>query len=749
MLDRSSSRRVSLAFACALLACAAGCSSSDTPKDVKTGNVGEDLVIVHPDAVLADGTSDVGDLTPDADTLSGDTDNTQDAADVGTDSDVLTGACEVAGGFGCTCVNNFDCDSNYCVDSPQGKVCTKTCITDCPGKWKCLQASSDDPTFICLPANSTLCKPCKDHKDCTATGQTSGQNLCVPFDQGNGFISGYFCGTACDDVKAPCDTGYSCKDVAIPGRDKPVKQCVPDSGDCSCTSSWSSLQLSTVCSRSNAFGACYQDRTCMDQGQLTACAANWPAAEICDGIDNNCNGETDEGDAVGCVVYYADNDGDGVGQGLGKCLCGNPGPGYASIGGDCDDLNSSIKPGAPEICDNVDNNCNGQTDEAGSKGCNVYFKDLDGDTFGDDTNSACLCKSHKTAEWMETPGDCDDTDVMVHPFKQGLAGGVEVCNGKDDNCNGKTDEEGADGCMLYYVDVDKDTYGPSSTGKCLCASTKIYSASDPGDCDDNNKNIHPNAVEICNNIDDDCNGLIDDGPSAVASCPDIPNATKGCNPGGKCGIAGCKSPLFDVDGDPSNGCECVADNNYGIHGMTCQNYIDLGQLSDGGGSSVIKSGNVMPGEGGDWYKFDAYDSPDDNGACDQFDVHVKMTSNPGNQFAFDFYRGSCADTNKLCEGETESEWTVSFYGGPPYGPGTNPASGNFGDSEKSPNPENAGECKCTHPPQNTGAVGQVGPVGMNYCKNNSAPFLVHVYRKAGLPVTCDAYTITFINAPPL
>jgi len=736
MLDRSSLRHVSLALCCALVACTAACSGNEPAKVVK--KIPTDApVFVPPDAEIADAL-DASDAATLPDNQGGDTDLTLDADDAVT-NEVVAG-CEVAGGFGCPCESNFECDSNYCVESPAGKVCTKTCTTTCAVGWKCLQASDTDPTFICLPANSTLCKPCKSHVECASTGQASGENLCVPFDQGNGFIAGYFCGAGCSD-KTPCTAGYSCKEVQVPNRTALVKQCVPDSGDCTCTPVWAAQQISTACSRENAFGTCYMERTCTDQG-LTLCNSPWPAAELCDQIDNNCNGETDEGDAVGCVVYYPDNDGDNVGQGLGKCQCGDPGPGWAILGGDCDDLNSSIKPGAIEICDNIDNNCNGSTDESGSKGCNVYYKDLDGDKFGDDTNSACLCKSKKTAEWMEMPGDCDDEDVKVHP------GVDEVCNGKDDNCNGKSDEEGAEGCILYYVDVDKDTYGPAATGKCLCASNKIYAASEPGDCDDNNAKIHPNSVEICNNVDDDCNGLLDDGDTAAASCPDIPNATKGCNVGGTCGIAGCKKPLFDVNGDPKDGCECTADNNYGSHGMTCQNTIDLGQLSDGGGASVIKSGNVVPGEGGDWYSFIAYDSPDDNGACDQFDVRVKMTSNPGNQFAFDFYRGSCADVNKLCEGEVESEWTVSFYGQTPSGPAVGQG-GNYGESEKSPYPEKGGECNCTHPPANTGEWGQKGPVGMNYCKNNTAPFLVHVYRKTGLPVTCDAYTITFVNAPKI
>lgn len=149
-----------------------------------------------------------------------------------------------------------------------------------------------------------------------------------------------------------------------------------------------------------------------------------PAAEdICgDGIDNDCSGAADEG----CLVC-TDNDADSF---FAQADCGTP--------VDCDDNNVAINPLAAEVCDGLDNDCDGTSDESGSLGEQTYYLDQDGDLFGDDDNVVQACTMPDG--YTHQGGDCDDSDSRVHPFALELVG-----NGIDDNCDGRIDEGDLDG----------------------------------------------------------------------------------------------------------------------------------------------------------------------------------------------------------------------------------------------------------------------------------------------------------------
>jgi len=86
------------------------------------------------------------------------------------------------------------------------------------------------------------------------------------------------------------------------------------------------------------------------------------APEVCNGIDDDCDGMIDEG--LTFTTYYVDNDGDGFGAGNGQSLCSNPGPGYSTVAGDCNDNNANINPNAPEVCNGIDDDCDGMVDSA-------------------------------------------------------------------------------------------------------------------------------------------------------------------------------------------------------------------------------------------------------------------------------------------------------------------------------------------------------------------------------------------------
>lgn len=165
-------------------------------------------------------------------------------------------------------------------------------------------------------------------------------------------------------------------------------------------------------------------------------AINPNAPEICNaGIDDNCNGLDDDGDpaVTGQASYYTDNDLDFYGTGAEIHACIQP-PGTALQDKDCNDNDSSIHPGAGEICNaNVDDNCDGLADDADPAvtGQGTYYTDNDLDTYG---TGLAIIACIQPASSSLSAGDCDDSNASVNP------GAYDQCNGIDDNCNFITDE---------------------------------------------------------------------------------------------------------------------------------------------------------------------------------------------------------------------------------------------------------------------------------------------------------------------
>ncbi len=229
-----------------------------------------------------------------------------------------------------------------------------------------------------------------------------------------------------------------------------------------------------------------------------------PAArEKCDGIDNNCDGDTDENGAQNCVPRYADRDGDGFGTGTSQCSCTEVAPYTAEVAGDCNDNEFYVNPDADEICnDTIDNDCNSKTDEENGVGCEPWYYDGDRDGFGNITRVKCLCAASAVTRYDAVAGsDCNDALPSVSP------GMREACgNGVDDNCNAATDEENGLDCSFYYYDGDGDTYGITSIKKCLCAALDLYRATVGGDCDDSAASSYPGGTETCAAGDQNCDG---------------------------------------------------------------------------------------------------------------------------------------------------------------------------------------------------------------------------------------------------
>ena len=639
-----------------------------------------------------------GGVKPTGDTTSGEPDGAADAltAPDGDGGSGVEDAGPAPGEFGYPCTANNQCLSGFCVYSENGQVCTKECLDECPNGWGCAPVTSTggDLIYVCLSQYKHLCRPCGTDDDCNDEFEL-GVNACIDFAG-----DGRFCGVACA-ADGDCKDGYSCQDVKLDSGSV-SKQCVPTTGVCECSELATQQQAKTACFHDNAFGKCTGQRVCGPDG-LTECSAGVPAKEVCNGKDDNCDGLTDPSGADGCIDWYSDVDGDGFGIGQPKCECEAPGPGWVDKGGDCNDSSTGVSPIAEEACNGNDDNCDGKIDEPGSVGCSTYAPDLDGDGYGSNTETVCVCSFGPGVTL--TKGDCDDTNPDIKP------GVVELCDGIDNNCDGQGDEENADGCTPYYLDQDGDGFGLADKVKCLCGPVDKYNTQDAGDCNDNDPKIAPFKPEICDGKDNDCDGSIDDG-DAVEMCGTVKNGAPSCV-AGICTVASCTAGYYDIDFDIETGCECKA-NAIEVSGTTCEKAVDVGSLSDkGGGESTISvQGNAVYADESDWYVFKGTDGPDPQG-CDTYHVRVRFLYNPLNAYTFDVHRGSCAAANQLCKQGQDFEWYTDFLEG------------------------DLGECNC--------GVEDATSEVQHVCTDNTALYFVRVYRNPDIPPSCEGYNLELTN----
>lgn len=163
------------------------------------------------------------------------------------------------------------------------------------------------------------------------------------------------------------------------------------------------------------------------------------AIEICNGIDDNCNGTAD--DSLIFLVYYADSDSDGYGVGIGMSLCNSPGAGYSINDGDCNDSSAAIRPNAVDTCNSVDDNCNAVVDEGELK----YYVDLNSDGYGEDSTryiySACLLPPSGYVAVLEPQVDITITSTgkTLNPWLHGLSFGDIWSDSKNKDRDIKTD----------------------------------------------------------------------------------------------------------------------------------------------------------------------------------------------------------------------------------------------------------------------------------------------------------------------
>jgi hypothetical protein len=312
---------------------------------------------------------------------------------------------------------------------------------------------------------------------------------------------------------------------------------------------------------------------------------NPDAQELCNDRDDNCDKKRDEGFEVGMLCAGADNcqgawscgpqgtrlcvtnkpgqwhpDGDKDGQGAqgpGISSCKQP-AGYVANALDCDDTNPRRNTNATELCNHVDDDCDGTKDQGlglgstcpGQAGCTgqlacatdggtmcnsptptVLYPDTDQDTRGAADAGVTNCGPTR-AGYVDNANDCDDTRANVY------AGAQDICDGLDNDCDGLQDENydleagcdpglgcaGVTACAAdggtqcnyatepenHYPDDDSDQYGKTDAGVLTCAPDAGYILQ-AGDCNDGNPFTHADAGELCDLEDNNCDGTTDEG----------------------------------------------------------------------------------------------------------------------------------------------------------------------------------------------------------------------------------------------
>ncbi|OGH86196.1 MAG: hypothetical protein A2294_03295 [Candidatus Magasanikbacteria bacterium RIFOXYB2_FULL_38_10] len=235
--------------------------------------------------------------------------------------------------------------------------------------------------------------------------------------------------------------------------------------------------------------------TCVNGGLVDTCLPGPAGVEACNGLDDNCNDLIDEEGALGCQTYYADWDQDSYGTSDSRCWCAPSFIYTAANSLDCNDMNAAIHPGATEVCNGLDDDCNNEVDE---DVLSIFFEDSDSDTYGN--RSMWLMACSVPQGYVTDDADCDDTRSNVHP------GAAETCDGLDNDCDTETDE-GVQ--SLFYRDADGDNYGNVSITASACATPTGF-VNNSTDCNDESAAIHPGATELCNSLDDNCNGQTDE-----------------------------------------------------------------------------------------------------------------------------------------------------------------------------------------------------------------------------------------------
>ena len=298
--------------------------------------------------------------------------------------DCVNGECQTVvldagpkeGETGARCESDAECNSGICLGEGPGRprVCTVACgpsaSTDggttgdggledggtavgCPGNWDCKpphDPNDEGGRHLCVPPYNAQCLPCESDTDCGVQG-----DLCVrlPGSATNERV----CGRDC--TQTGCGPGYSCEEVKAGDGTVRGRQCLPQSGSCECSDL--NAGLGRACKSGNAFGTCYGFELCQTNGTFAGCDAPAPSREVCNGVDDDCDGLVDHGDPSVDIsrlpsspAYPSCAFGSG-GACVGTWACVESDGGF--------DWSCNAAQPRPEVCNGFDEDCNGLIDE--------------------------------------------------------------------------------------------------------------------------------------------------------------------------------------------------------------------------------------------------------------------------------------------------------------------------------------------------------------------------------------------------
>ena len=368
-------------------------------------------------------------------------------------------------------------------------------------------ADCDDSSPLVNPLAQEICDPSNRDEDCDgladdADASATGKATWYRDADGDGYGSASATQLACDAPTGHVAIGGDCNDTSTaiyPGAPELCatigtdNDCDSDSSDIDANASdrvlfyrdqdGDSYTLSTgelFCPGTSNAGFRPQQSTPLDCDDTNA--AVYPGAtELCNGIDDDCNSAVD--DNASAQTYYIDSDDDGYGSATGssQTSCA-PISGWVTNNLDCNDASAAIYPGAPELCATIgtDNNCNGSASDfdANAPDTRTFYSDADGDGIGDSNSTISACTA--PPGYVAVGGDgCPSNPFATAP-------------------------------ILWNRDQDNDSFGDPNTSQLSCSQPAGY-IPESTDCDDSNPAVNPGAPEVCNGIDDNCAGGIDEG----------------------------------------------------------------------------------------------------------------------------------------------------------------------------------------------------------------------------------------------